>query len=106
MIRRALLLLLVGICGMNACTTADVACDMKADYSDETLAAMRGKVLVRWEYNASLPPGINGTTECFPGDPKFCLIKMRGNPASFHDVCGMAKEVHELHHAFGAKHKD
>lgn len=110
--RRILLASLVAPCALavvlNGCATPDLVCDMKADYSAETLAAMQGKVLIRWEYNqgALLPPNVNGTTQCFPGDPKFCLIRMRGNPASFHDVCGMAKEVHELHHAFGANHKD
>lgn len=110
--RRILVALPVLITGaavlLNGCATADVVCDMKADYAAETLAAMQGKVLIRWEYNqdAYLPPNVNGTTECFPGDPRFCLIRMRGNPASFHDICGMAKEVHELHHAFKAQHKD
>ena len=104
-LRRFFLSSLVLACGMNACATADVVCDMRTDYATEAPEAQEGKVLIRWKYNADLPPNTYGTTECYPGDPKFCLIRMKGEPSSYHNVCGIARLRHEERHAFGATHE-
>lgn len=107
--RRLLLLALVAVCALAvlvSCTTPDVACDMRADYTRTTPPYMEGRVTVRWEFNADLPRGVNGSTECFGlPDARFCIVKMKGPPADFNDVCALAKEVHEIHHAMGGTHE-
>lgn len=110
LLRRLLLISLVLICLLAilaGCTTADVACDMRANYENETPPWMEGTVKVKWQYNAAdLPPNVNGNADCFgPIDDRFCILKIKGPPASFNNICGLAKETHELHHGEGARHE-
>lgn len=108
-VRRLILAACVLVCAVNvSCATPDVVCDMRTDYAWESPEATEGVVTIRWRYgqDAYLPANVNGNTECWGlGDAKFCLIRMRGKPESFRNVCGMAKQRHEEKHAMGAKHE-
>lgn len=97
--------------GCAAMTTPDMVCDIRTDYHIDVPEADEGLVLIKWMYyrDAYLEPGQFGETQCIPPatehDYRFCIIQMRGGPASYRNVCGLARVHHEEKHAEGAHHE-
>lgn len=101
-LRRAILASLVMACAFLAfgCATPGVMCDMKVDYPSESAVPLVGNVRLAWRFEAEQRGGAYGNTDCMASDDgRLCVVKLKGPPPSFSDVCGLAKLGHEMRHA-------
>ena len=89
---------------LSGCTTPGVACDMRTEYASEAPMTETGNVRIAWRFNAEQPAHQYGVTDCAKGDDPLCLVRLKGAPPKFDDVCGLAKFGHEVAHAMGAAH--
>lgn len=104
-LRRLLLASLVLYCAsLIGCATPDVMCQMKTQYGAEVAMAKTGNVRLAWRFEAEQKPGFYGVADCTKGDDPLCLLRLKGSPPKFDDVCGLARLGHEVAHALGAMH--
>jgi hypothetical protein len=104
-LRRILLLSLVAYCAsLIGCTTPDVVCGMRINYVSDVRPPAQGNVRLAWSFNAGQRVGSYGNADCTKGDDPLCVLRLKGEPPRFDDVCGMAKFGHELLHGVGAGH--
>ena len=111
-LRRALVAALaVSAAVLAGCATPDVMCNMKIDYAHVTPPARAGKVSLSWNF---VPDGepmpckatSYGCTECFDTIAgRVCDVHLKRS-AGFDDVCGLAKQMHELNHVLGMMHEN
>jgi hypothetical protein len=110
-LRRALGIALLACVGALAgCATPEIICDMKTDYTHVTPPARTGKVSLSWSFvpDQELPCKSNsyGCTECFDTvSGRVCDVRLKRS-AGFQDVCGLAKQMHELNHVLGMTHEN
>lgn len=98
MARRLLLILLVL---MSGCASLEQQCGMKP-VSQTATVPYSGSVRVQWIYGQDVGPERYGVALPFDG---FVIIRMKGEPPRFDDVCAMAKIGHEVVHGMGGKHE-
>ena len=110
-LRRALTAALAAVAvGLAGCATPEVLCDMKIDYHHVTPPAKSGRVSLTWTFvpDQELPCKANsyGCTECFDTVAgRVCDVRLK-RTAGFQDVCGLAKQMHELNHVLGMTHEN
>jgi hypothetical protein len=104
-VRRFLLLSLVAYCAsLLGCATPDAICDMRVRYEERPMTST-GNVRLAWRFDAETREGNYGVTDCYETDgERLCLVRLKGPPPKFSDVCGLAKLGHEVAHAMNATH--
>lgn len=85
---------------LAGCASVDVQCDMRVDYRSSPIPA-HGKTTFAWSYGQGfLLPTQYG--EAIASD--ITVIRLRGDPPTFNDICGLARLGHEVAHAMGGRH--
>jgi hypothetical protein len=87
---------------LGGCTSIERACDM-APVTQTARVAESGRVVVSWVYGQQLTTP-NWYGEAYPLQGEV-IIRMKGEPPAFDDVCGLARLGHEVAHGMGAKHQ-
>jgi hypothetical protein len=78
---------------------------MRTEYANETPMAAQGNVRLAWRFDAEQPRGQYGVTDCYATDgERLCLVRLKGPPPRFNDVCALAKLGHEIGHVLEAQH--
>ena len=97
-LRRSLLILLVLAALVNVgCATVETQCGMGHVYPTEQRLPVSGRVIVDWIYQQGLPFDRYGEAYVLDGA---LVVRMKGEPPQFGDVCGLAKLGHELTHYY------
>jgi len=86
------------------CTTPAVMCNMKVDYEHQQPMDKTGNVQLAWRWEAEMPAQTYGLASCTDDHPPVCMVRLKGPPPKFSDVCGLAKFGHEVAHAMNATH--
>jgi hypothetical protein len=107
-LRRAFTCSLVLLCAswLPSCATPDLICNMKIDYAGDaqhSSVAPQGNVRLAWRFNAEQRAGFYGNADCMKGDDPLCVVRLKGAPPKFSDVCGLARLGHEVAHAMAER---
>lgn len=102
-LRRSLLILLVLAAlalVLQGCASPAVQCGMRDDYEPDRYrhhepVATTGRVTVTWLYRQGFEDNRYG--ESFVSGDEL-VVRMRGEPPTHNDVCGLARLGHEIAH--------
>jgi hypothetical protein len=96
--RRLLLTSLVGIAlVVVGCATPEKQCGMLPVKATTERLPSSGRVIVDWIYQQEMSFARYGEAYLLDGQT---VIRMRGEPPRFDDVCGLAKLGHEVVHSY------
>lgn len=89
---------------LAGCATPAMQCQMRDDYAGAQPFPVEGEVTIRWTYYAQPKnPAAYGSADCWhDGTRRFCYLRLKGDPASFNDVCKLARLGHEFGHGLNA----
>lgn len=87
---------------LGGCASTDVQCGLRADYQTRAGVPFTGRTTIAWTYGQ----GFSGRQLGEMIDtPDVKILRLRGDPPDFNDVCGLALLGHELAHALGGRHQ-